>query len=370
MSQPEPTGSRAPDVPDLLALAAEIVSVPSVSHSEEALADAVEADLSEVDWLTVERIGDTVVARTDLGRSARIVIAGHLDTVPGDGADVLGHVSGDVLSGLGSTDMKGGLAVMLALAVSVAEPAVDVTYVFYPCEEVGREHNGLVKLAAARPDLLQADAAVLGEPTSGLVEAGCQGTLKAVARIGGKRAHSARPFMGVNAIHRASRLLERLSEYRSREVVLDGCKYAEQLQAVLITGGIASNVVPDEVSVTINYRFAPDRDTDGAGRELRRFLAPVIDEGEADSLEIIETVAGAPPSLGQPLLARLVSVSGVAPKAKVGWTDAATFYANGIPAANFGPGDPLLAHTKDEFVTRDDLDRVFRALKSLITQGL
>jgi succinyl-diaminopimelate desuccinylase len=366
VSQPEPTDWSARDVPDLLALAAEIVAVPSVSHDEQALADAVVADLSEVAWLSVERIGDTVVARTELGRSSRIVIAGHLDTVPGSG-DVRATVTNDVLRGLGSADMKGGLAVMLALAVSVGDPAVDVTYVFYPCEEVGREYNGLAQLACSRPDLLRADAAVLGEPTSGLVEAGCQGTLKAVARIKGTRAHSARPFMGVNAIHRATALLERLSEYRSREVVLDGCSYAEQLQAVLITGGIATNVVPDEVSVTINYRFAPDRDEDAAADELQRLLGPAIDEDAGDSLEVIESSRGAPPSLAQPLLARLVEASNVPPRAKVGWTDVATFYGIGIPAANFGPGDPLLAHTTDEFVTRDEMNRVYVALRSLIT---
>jgi succinyl-diaminopimelate desuccinylase len=365
-SRPERTESGATSVPDLLALAAEIVAIPSISHSEQALADAVESDLLGADWLSVERIGDTIVARTDLGRASRVVIAGHLDTVPGD--DVHATIDGDVLSGLGSSDMKGGLAVMLALAAVVREPAIDVTYLFYPCEEVGRQHNGLALLADARPELLRADAAVLGEPTFGFVEAGCQGTLRGIAHISGQRAHTARPFMGVNAIHRAVGLLESLASYESRHVVLDGCEYAEQLQAVRIDGGIASNVVPDSVAVTVNFRFAPDRSESDAIAEVRRLVDPGIDESAGDSFEILEVAPGAPPSLTQPLLSRLVAASGSLPRAKLGWTDAATFFANGIPAANFGPGDPLLAHTKDEKVSRAELESVYNALFNLLTE--
>ncbi|MFZ0664622.1 MAG: succinyl-diaminopimelate desuccinylase [Acidimicrobiales bacterium] len=367
-SQPEGTESGERTVPDLLALAAEIVAIPSVSHSEQALADAVESDLRAADWLSVERIGDTIVARTDQGRDRRVVIAGHLDTVPGDG-EVRAEIDGEVLFGLGSSDMKGGLAVMLALAAVVRDPAVDVTYLFYPCEEVGREHNGLALLAKSRPDLLQADAAVLGEPTFGFVEAGCQGTLRGVAHISGRRAHTARPFMGVNAIHRAAGLLDSLASYESRHVVIDGCEYAEQLQAVRIDGGIASNVVPDSVAVTVNFRFAPDRSGSDAEDEVRRLVAPGIDESAGDRFEILEVAPGAPPSLTQPLLSRLVAASGSAPRAKVGWTDAATFFANGIPAANFGPGDPLLAHTKDEKVSRAELESVYDALFKLLTEA-
>jgi succinyl-diaminopimelate desuccinylase len=364
VSQPDSGGQ---EVPDLLALAAEIVDIPSVSHNESALADAVEADLSSAPWLQVERIGDTVVARTHQDLGSRVVIAGHLDTVPGAGT-VGAHIEGEVLSGLGAVDMKGGIAVMLALAVKVRKPVIDVTYLFYPCEEVGREHNGLGILAATRPDLIAGDAAVLGEPTSGFVEAGCQGTLHAIARFRGKRAHTARPFTGLNAVHRTAGLLELLGSYEPRHVVLEGCEYAEQLQAVGIEGGIASNVIPDEATVKINFRFAPDRDADGAVEQLHDLLGPGIDRDAGDSLEVIEVTPGAPPSLSEPAIARLVGASGHPARAKVGWTDVATFASIGIPASNFGPGDPLLAHTSDERVSRSDLEHVYGVLETLLTQ--
>jgi succinyl-diaminopimelate desuccinylase len=352
--------------PDLLALAAEIVSIPSVSHHESELADAIEADLGRAGWLKTERFGDTVVARTELSHRSRVLLAGHLDTVPAQ-TDVRAEVEGEVLSGLGSADMKGGLAVMLALAVTVERPALDVTYVFYPCEEVGQEHNGLRKLAAAHSDLLACDAAVLGEPTGGFVEAGCQGTLHAVARFAGTRAHTARPFKGVNAIHRTQKLLQRLSEYDPRRVVLEGCEYTEQLQAVGIEGGVAGNVVPDLAKVRVNFRFAPDRDSVGAITELDNLIGSTLDTGAGDVLEVLEVTEGAPPSLSQPTIARLVYESGRPARAKVGWTDVATFAAIGIPAANFGPGDPLLAHTSNERVSRSELDHAYGVLERLVT---
>ena len=357
-----PGGSR----PDLLALAAELVDVPSLSHEESMLADAVEGDLSQVDALTVERLGDTVVARTDLGLPSRIVLAGHLDTVPGD-TEAGAVVVGEVLQGLGAVDMKGGVAVMLALAVTITDPVMDTTFVFYPCEEVGREYNGLSRLASERPDLLAADAAVLGEPTSGLIEAGCQGTLHADINFGGSRAHTARPFMGVNAIHRVGPTLELLSRFEPRRVTIDGCEYAEQLQAVSISGGVASNVVPDAATVRVNYRFAPDRSAKDAEQYLRSVLAPFLDASMGDELVVTDLVAGALPSLTQPTIAKLVEATGCMPKAKVGWTDAATFAAIGVPATNFGPGDPLLAHTSHERVTRAELERAYSVLEGVLS---
>ena len=356
----------ASNAPDLLALAAEIVSIDSVSHNESELADTIEADLRRTGRLRVDRIGETVVARTELARPSRVILAGHTDTVPGNG-DPLAEIDGDVLSGLGSVDMKGGLAVMIALAIGVCDPASDITFVFYPCEEVGQEHNGLRKLVESHPQLLVADAAVLGEPTNGFVEAGCQGTLHALVRLAGKRAHTARPFTGVNAIHRAGTLLERLRSYASRRVVIDGCEYAEQLQAVGIEGGIAGNVVPDKASVKVNFRFAPDRDASGAVAVLEELLGPAIDVGSGDEIEVLEVTEGAPPSLGSPMLARLVAATGRDARAKVGWTDVATFAALGIPATNFGPGDPLLAHTAYEHVSRSELDHAYAVLEKLVS---
>ena len=228
---------------DLLAVTLDLMAVPSLSGQEAALADVVEKTLGASSWLQVERIGDNVVARTEIGRRQRLVLAGHLDTVPPGGNEVP-RLDGDTLWGVGASDMKGGLAVMLDLATTVSEPAVDVTWCFYAREEIGREDSGLLELWTQRPDLLAGDAAVLGEPTSALVEAGCQGTMRLRIVLRGVRAHTARPFTGRNAIHRLAPLLQRVVEWPGREVVLDGCTYAEQLQVVSVEGGVAGNVVP------------------------------------------------------------------------------------------------------------------------------
>lgn len=351
---------------DLLQVAAELVDIPSVSRHEAALAGRVEDEARAHAHLQVERVGDSVVARTGFGRRARLLLAGHLDTVPpfaGSGA----AVEGDVLSGLGAVDMKGGLAVMLSLFGLAETAAVEVTFVFYACEEIERDADALGAMARSRPELLAADAAVLAEPTGGVVEAGCQGTMRAVLRLAGRRAHTARPWQGVNAVHRLVPALEALGAYRPRQVTLDGCTYAEQLQAVRVEGGVAGNVVPDDASLTVNYRFAPDRTVREAEAELRRLLSGALDPNLGDDLEVVDVAAGAPPGLGHPLLAALVEASDTAPRAKVGWTDVATLADMGVPAANFGPGDPLLAHTPDERVTRAELEHARHVLAALLS---
>ena len=350
---------------DLLALTAELVAIPSVSHHEAALADRVEGALRLAGHLEVQRVDDTVVARTELGRARRVVLAGHLDTVP-PFDDRAARLEGDTLWGLGAVDMKGGVAVLLDLAATIADPAVDVTYVFYACEEVAHRHNALARLAATRPDLLDADAAVLGEPTAGVVEAGCQGTMRAVVSVGGRRAHTARPWMGVNAVHRLGPVLDVLGRYEPRRVVLDGCEYTEQLQAVGVEGGVAANVVPDRASVTINYRFAPSRDVASAEGTLRGLFAPVLDASAGDTFEVVDASPGAAPALEHPVLSRLVAATGAPPRAKVGWTDVATFADIGVSATNFGPGDPLLAHTPDEHVSRRELEHAREVLAAVL----
>ncbi len=352
---------------DLLALTTELVDVPSVSHHETALADRVAAELAACPWLTVDRVGDNLVARTSLGRDQRLILAGHLDTVPpADNGSA--RVEGDVVWGVGSADMKGGLAVMLDLARSLPEPSVDVTWCFYVCEEVNRADNGLDVLWADRPDLLAGDAAILGEPTSARVEAGCQGTARLALHLGGVRAHTARPFTGRNAIHRLAEALGRVERYRPRVVTLDGCEYAEQLQAVRVEGGVANNVVPDAAMLTVNYRYAPDRRGEQAVAEVAGLFADLLEPAAGDRLELLDQADGAPPSLDHPLLGGLVAATGAAPLAKVGWTDVATFFDHGVPAANFGPGDPLLAHHPDERVDRTALDRARSVLTSLLTR--
>ena len=348
----------------LLGLTTALVAIPSVSHHEGPMADAVEAALRLCPWLTVERVGDNVVARTDLGRDRRVLLGGHLDTVPPVGGNEEPRLEADTLFGVGAVDMKGGLAVMLHLAGTIPEPSVDVTWCFYVCEEVEQQFNGLRHLWAERPELLDAEVAILGEPTGGIVEAGCQGTLRIRIDLAGARAHTARPSTGTNAIHRLAPLLGEAAAYTSRHALLDGCDYVEQVQVVDVSGGVAANVVPDRASVLVNHRFAPDRTADQAEASLRELLGRHLEPG--DRWERIDAAEAAPPGLEHPVLAELVGASGAPPMAKQGWTDVASFWAHGVPAANFGPGDPLLAHTPGEFVRADDLDRVASVLDSLL----
>lgn len=358
-------GAASLDLPeDLLALATALVAMASPSHYEQVIAEAVEAALAACDHLAVERVGDNVVARTSLGRPRRLLLVGHLDTVPPSGGNDVPTVSDDVLTGVGAADMKGGVAVLLALARAVREPAVDLTWCFYVCEEVARVHSGLGALLRERPELLRADAAVVGEPTGGVVEAGCQGTLRVRLGLAGARAHTARPYTGRNAVHRLAPVLAALAAYEGRTVVLDGCAYAEQLQAVAVDGGVAGNVVPDRASITVNHRFAPDRSAEEAEAALRELLAPHLEPGDEWVLE--DAAAGAHPRLDHPLLARLVAATGAPPRAKVGWTDVATLAEHGVPATNFGPGDPELAHTEGERVARADLELAFDVLSAVV----
>ena len=350
---------------DLLAATAALVDIPSLSHDEGAMADLVESQLRACAWLSVERIEHNVVARTTLGREQRLVLAGHLDTVPPNGNEV-GRIEGDTLWGIGASDMKSGLAVMLDLATTTPDPSIDLTWCFYAAEEVGRADSGLLVLWEQRPDLLAGDAAVLGEPTGAVVEAGCQGTMRVRVDLVGVRAHTARPFTGRNAIHRLAPLLDAVAGWEGRTALLDGCAYAEQLQAVSVSGGVAANVVPDLASVVLNFRFAPDRTGAEAEAFVRHLVAPFVEEASGDRVEVLDSADGAPPSLGHPLLGALVEISGAAPVAKVGWTDVASFWEHGVPAANFGPGDPLLAHHPDERVTRAQLEATRATLARLI----
>lgn len=353
---------------DLLRRCAALVDIPSVSHEERELADHVATALGAVPWLTVDRVGDNVVARTSLGRERRLVLAGHLDTVPPNG-NQCARIDGDVLWGLGSADMKAGLAVFLELAGTMSEPAVDVTYVFYVCEEVAQEHSGLRRIAADRPELLAGDAAVLGEPTGGAVEAGCQGSVRVEVVLVGERAHTARPWLGRNAVHRLAPLLGRVAAYEGRRPVLDGCEYREALQAVAVEGGVAGNVVPDRAVVQLNHRFAPDRSADEALDHVREVLGDALDEASGDTLVVVDLAVPAPPALEHPLLRSLLARTGVPPRAKLGWTDVSFFAARGVPATNFGPGDASVAHTAGEHVTGAQLAAVHEALRGLLVDG-
>jgi succinyl-diaminopimelate desuccinylase len=329
---------------DVITLTRQLVDIESVSRDEKDIADAVEAALGGLPHLAVTRRGHTVVARTDLGRPSRVVIAGHLDTVPVN-ANLPSRYDeqAGVLHGLGTCDMKGGDAVILKLAASVAEPVHDVTYVLYEAEEIESLYNGLRLLGESDPELLEADFAILMEPSNAGVEAGCQGTLRVEVRTRGERAHSARSWRGVNAIHGAAEILARLNAYQARRPVIDGLEYHEGLNAVGISGGVAGNVIPDECVVTVNYRFAPDRSEAEALAYVEEFFAGF-------EIELTDSAPGALPGLDRPAAKAFIDAVGGAVAPKFGWTDVARFTVLGVPAVNYGPGDPMLAHKQDEHV--------------------
>lgn len=337
-------------------LTRQLVDIESVSGDERAIADAVEQALRGAAHLTVTRDGDAVIARTDLGRARRVVIAGHLDTVPVN-ANLPARRDGDELWGRGTVDMKGGCAVMLALAVGIPDPSVDVTWVFYDHEEVASDLNGLGRIARATPEVLEADFAVLCEPSNGEVEGGCNGTLRADVRATGTRAHSARAWMGANAIHAITPALQQLVAYTPREAEVDGLVYREGLNAVGIRGGVAGNVIPDECVIEVNYRFAPDRDAAEAERHVRDLFAGF-------EVEITDVAEGARPGLTDPLAQEFLAAVGGEPRPKYGWTDVARFASLGIPAVNYGPGDPSLAHADDERVPVAQIERCERGLRA------
>ena len=346
---------------DLLELTAELVDIPSVSFEEGPLVSVIEKELSAVPHLSIDRVGDNLIARTSLNKGQRLILAGHTDTVPGD-TESGAKIENDTCWGLGSADMKGGIAVMLELAQSATDYEVDTTWVFYAREEVAREHNGLKEIFTEAPDLLSGDAAVLGEPTSALIEAGCQGTMRFLLTFKGERAHSARPWMGRNAVHRLSSVLGALEKYQYREPVIDGCQFREALQAVGIEGGVAGNVIPDTATLLVNHRHAPDRNSEEAENQVREFLMPYMEDG--DSVELIDMAPAALPGMGPSLLASIGE--GIETRAKLGWTDVAFFSEQGIPAINFGPGDATLAHTAGERVERENLEVTFQTIKRVL----
>jgi succinyl-diaminopimelate desuccinylase len=340
-----------------------ICDIPSVSDDETVLADAIHGAIAPLTHLEVYRDGDTIVARTDLGRPQRVVIAGHIDTVPINGNVPTRDVSIDgqpFLWGRGTVDMKAGVAVQLKLAAELAAPRVDITWMWYDHEEVDADLNGLTRLARTRPDLFAADFAILGEPSNGEVEGGCNGNLRAIVRTAGVRAHSARAWVGENAIHKAAPVLQRLADYRPREVAVEGLVYREGLNAVRIRGGIAGNVIPDLCEVEVNYRFAPNRSLDEAEAHVRDVLAGF-------DVEVVDGAAGARPGLDAPLAQEFLAAVRAEPRPKYGWTDVARFSALGVPAVNYGPGDPHLAHHDEERVSVAQIEAVERGLRAWLT---
>lgn len=344
---------------DVVSLTRALCDIPSVSGEEKEIADAVELALRALPHLEVLRDGDAIVARTSLGRSSRVILAGHLDTVPI--ADNLPtRLEDGVIWGRGTADMKAGDAVFLKLAASLTEPKYDITYVFYDHEEVAARLNGLGRLVREHPDWLGGDFAILGEPSNAIVEGGCQGTMRIKITVPGVAAHPARSWMGSNAIHSAGAVLDVLRAYEPRQPVVDGLQYHEGLNAVKIEGGIAGNVIPDECVVYINHRYAPDRDPAAAEAHLRELFAGPQFAGH--TIEVVDSAPGARPGLDHPAAREFVELVGRPPAAKLGWTDVSRFSSLGIPAVNFAPGDPLVAHKDDERCPVDDIENALHIL--------
>ncbi|MDQ3404649.1 MAG: succinyl-diaminopimelate desuccinylase [Actinomycetota bacterium] len=345
---------------DPVELTATLVDIPSESGQEAALADAVERALREqAPHLEITRSGNSVLARTNLGRPSRVVFAGHLDTVPLNNNLPVRHVDG-VLHGLGTVDMKGGDAVMLHIAAAVPEPKHDLTFLFYDCEEVDASRNGLGRVERELPDWMTGDLAIVCEPSNAMIEAGCQGTMRIELRTAGVRAHTARAWMGENAIHAIGDALRVLADYEARIVDIDGCTFREGLQAVHVSGGVAGNVVPDAAAIQINFRFAPDRSIAQAEAHLREVFAGF-------DFEVVDGAAGALPGLTAPAAQELLAAAGGEPIGKLGWTDVARFAALGVPAVNFGPGDPMLAHTQQENVPVAQISRCAKVLREFVS---
>lgn len=376
-SAARPSNGRTPDrIPvgidpavGSIELTRRLCDIPSVSGDERAIADAVAVALADhAPHLAVVRDGDALIARTELGRAQRVVIAGHLDTVPINGnvpvRERVDPVTGArTFEGRGTVDMKAGVAVQLVLAAELVAPSVDITWVWYDHEEVDSRLNGLGRVMRNHPDLFAADLAILGEPSNGTIEGGCNGTLRVLVTTYGRRAHSARSWMGTNAIHRAGALLSRLDSFEAERVIVDGLEYREGLNAVRIEGGVAGNVIPDRCTVEVNYRFAPSRSVEEAIERVKAVFA------DADEIEVVDAAPGARPGLDAPLARAFVDAVGQAPAPKLGWTDVSRFAALGIPALNFGPGDPLLAHADDERVDVEQIIATEAALRSWLTDA-
>ena len=345
---------------ELSKLTLDLVNISSVSKDEKSIADLIAEALKKYSHLKITRVNNSIVAQTNFGNKQRVVIAGHIDTVPANN-NFPGKINNSEVIGLGSVDMKSGIAVALKLASEITSSNYDVTYLFYESEEIETKFNGLELITKQQKDLLDCDFAILMEPTNGILEVGCQGSLRFEVSTSGKRSHSARWWNGENAIHKTNKILEILNNYKSREPEIDGHKFREGLQAVKVNGGIAGNVVPDSVTISINHRFAPDTSIDQATQNMKTLFKDF-------NFQIVDAANAAPTGLSNPLIKEFVSNIGKNVAPKFGWSDVARFANAGIPAINFGPGDPNLAHHPEEKVLISQINDVYESLKNWLTK--
>ncbi|MDO4908257.1 MAG: succinyl-diaminopimelate desuccinylase [Corynebacterium sp.] len=350
---------------DPIQLTQDLVDIPSPSHHEQAIADAIEAALrQQVPGVEIHRYENNVIARTNYGHPSRVILAGHIDTVPI--ADNVPSTRADgLIYGCGSVDMKSGDAVFLHLFASLAnDPSLkrDLTLICYEGEEVASQYNGLNHMTKDHPEWLEGDLAILGEPSGAVIEAGCQGTIRLKVEGHGVRAHSARSWLGHNAMHDLAPVMTNIANYEAQKVVIDGCEYHEGLNIVRVECGVANNTIPDEAWFFVNYRFAPNKTVD----EALAHMLEVMDLPEGVTYEIDDACPGALPGLHEPAAQELVQATGGEFRAKFGWTDVARFAELGLPAVNFGPGDPSFCHKKDEQCAEWMITRVADILRSYL----
>jgi succinyl-diaminopimelate desuccinylase len=338
-----------------------LVDIPSPSREEHAAAAYVREVMAgaAVDLVYEGDGGLTLLYATERRPGAPLVLlAGHLDTVPAQG-NLPGRIDGGAVHGLGTSDMKGGVAVMIELARGLpAEPELDAAFLFFPREELSQEESALPAVFAEAPLVHEAELAIVLEPTDNTVQAGCVGNLNAELAFHGRSAHSARPWLGVNAIDRAVAGLARLLPVEPLEVEIQGLTFVEVVSATEVHGGIASNVIPDRVTVTLNYRYAPDRSAEDAEARLRSLVNGI---GE---LAIRSNAPGARVAAEAPLVQRLRAAGGFAVEPKQAWTPVAELSAAGLDAVNLGPGATRYAHARDEQVEIAELVRTYEALRA------
>ena len=351
---------------DVAELTRALVDIESVSGNEGQIADAIEQALEPFSHLSLTRDGNAIVAKTNLGRAQQVVIAGHIDTVPvaeNLPSKLMSFEREQVIWGRGTVDMKAGVAVMLKLAAEITEPAFDVVWVFYDQEEIEASKNGLGRLVRNHPELIKGNFAILCEPTAATIEGGCNGTMRIEIALSGIKAHSARPWMGSNAIHKLGGVLNVLNAYVPEEVEVDGLVFRESLNAVLVSGGIATNVIPDAATITLNYRFAPSRSVEDATEYLRTLFPDFL-------FTVVDSAAGARPGMNSPEAQAFVAAVNASVNPKYGWTDVARFSEMGIPAVNYGPGDPNKAHADDENVPASQIYACETGLRNFLAPNL